>query len=46
MEFLSTSRDPATAEKQMQNAMFEVKDAELDVDAKTGRFRLVLRVAV
>jgi hypothetical protein len=30
----------------MQNAMFEAKEVpELDVDAKTDKFRLVLRAA-
>ena len=34
------------AEKQMQNVTFEVKEVPtLDVDAKTGKFRLVLRAA-
>jgi hypothetical protein len=48
LEFLSLSHTiRATAEKQRQNVTFEVKEVrELDVDAKTGKFRLVLRAAV
>ena len=35
------------AEKQMQNVTFQVKEVPaLDVDAKTGKFRLVLRAAI